>query len=137
MSEGLDAADVLAIHDLLFRYCKHSDDGNFAEFAELLADADLFAQGKLVASKDPAFIRERFSATPRPEGCGRRHVTTNIIVEADGAGGASVTSYFVYTETLAGGQPRILQCGVYDDKFGKRDGAWRFIERRIAIDGAA
>ena len=136
MGENIDAADVLAIHDQLFRYSKLTDDGNFAELSQLLADADLFAQGNLIASKNPAFILERFSAAPRPEGSGRRHVTTNIIFEPDGAGGAAVTSYYVYTETLAGGQPRIVQCGTYEDKFRKDGGAWRFTERRILTDGA-
>jgi hypothetical protein len=39
-------------------------------------------------------------------------------------------------ETPSGGQPRILACGVYRDRFAKVAGVWRFTERRIYGDGA-
>jgi len=137
MDEKLSVEDILAIQELIARYAYHADEGEHEAVSQLLACADLYAQGVLIASKDAALLKQKFSAHPRPEGVGRRHVTTNIIIDRLGSDTAAATSCFIWTEAAPGSPPRMLQCGVYRDRFQKLEGAWRFTERRAITDGVA
>ena len=135
MAEKLSIGDVLEIQELIALYAYYADDGDTEAFSQLFAHADLWVQGTLMASKDAALLKKRFSRTPRVEGGGRRHVTTNVIVKRLGPGLAAASSCFAWIETGPAQAPRILQCGVYNDRFEKVDGAWRFSERRAVSDG--
>jgi hypothetical protein len=135
VAEKLTTEDVLAIHEQIARYALYADEGDIEAVGDLMADTDLYAQGVLIVSKDAALIKKKFAATVRPEGAGRRHITTNIIVDALGPDLAAATSYFAWTEVIPGQKPHLLQCGVYRDKFKKTAVGWRFIERRAFSDG--
>jgi hypothetical protein len=135
MVEKLSVQDVLDIQDLVARYAYYTDERDFDALADLLAHADFYAQGTLVASKDAARIRHIFAAFPRAEAVQRRHITTNVIVQSSGPDTAAASSCFIWTEVTAGEAPRILQCGVYRDRFENVGGAWRFVERRAISDG--
>ena len=135
MAEKLSIGDVLEIQELIALYAYYADAGDAEGFSQLLAHADLWVQGALLVSKNAARLKKQFAATPRVEGGGRRHVTTNIIVKRQGPGLASSTACFAWIESGPGKPPRILQCGVYSDRFEQVDGAWRFTERRAVSDG--
>jgi hypothetical protein len=137
MSDRFGVEDTLAIQELIARYALYADEGDHEAVGRLLAHTDLYAQGRLIASSDPALITQRFAATPRPEGVGRRHVTTNVIVTRLGPDLAAATSYFVWTESAPAAPPRMLQCGIYRDRFERVGGEWRFRERRAETDGMA
>jgi len=69
----------------------------------------------------------------RPAGA-TRHVITNLWVEQHDEDTATV----VYYLTLVSGReqpPRIVATGVYRDDVVRRDGAWRWRERSLELDG--
>lgn len=136
MASSLDITDILAIHERIARYSLLADQGDAIGMGDLLAHAEFSMNGRVIVSRDREAVVATFS-NPRSGGPGRRHVTTNIIVEATGPDSASSTCYFLYTQTLAGAEPRLLQTGMYEDRFSKVDGSWRFVERRIVSDGQA
>ena len=64
-----------------------------------------------------------------------KHVTTNVIIEADEEAGTAVSrAYF----TVLQARPRLplqpITSGRYSDRFERRDGQWRFAERRVRVD---
>ena len=69
-------------------------------------------------------------ATPRT-----KHVTTNLAIEVDeGAGTATSRSYFTALQALPDLALQPIVSGRYFDRFERRDGHWRFVERRVRTD---
>lgn len=133
----MDAIDYFAIQNLLNSYPYALDTGNFDAVGQLLADADVYSGGALMASKDPAAIARAFrdwvivydDATPRT-----RHYLANMIIDADGPNRAIAKSYvMVFQQTpLFPLQPVIG--GDYLDRLEKVAGRWRISERRMGND---
>jgi 3-phenylpropionate/cinnamic acid dioxygenase small subunit len=64
-----------------------------------------------------------------------KHVTTNVIVEVDEeAGTAAARSYVTVFQARPGLALQAIMSGRYQDRFERRDGHWRFAERRVRID---
>jgi 3-phenylpropionate/cinnamic acid dioxygenase small subunit len=71
-----------------------------------------------------------------PDGTPRtRHVTTNLIIEADeDAGTAASRSYFTVFQQVGDFPLQAVASGRYRDRFERRDGAWRFASREVSTD---
>ena len=64
-----------------------------------------------------------------------KHLTTNLIVDADeGTGRAAARSYVTVFQARPGLALQAIMSGRYQDRFERRDGHWRFTERRVRID---
>jgi hypothetical protein len=64
-----------------------------------------------------------------------KHLVTNIIVEVDEeAGTAAARSYVTALQALPDLPLQPIVSGRYHDRFERRDGRWRFVERRVHID---
>lgn len=116
-AEGrIEFEDYLAILELLYGYADR-------------IDASLDTEVPGLARPDPekrAWIVYPDTGTPKSH-----HMTTNIAIHPDGPGRAEGYSYFTVfqaTETLPL-QPIIT--GYYHDRFEKKNGAWRFAERKV------
>ena len=60
------------------------------------------------------------------------HRTTNIAIEVDEEAGTSVSrSYFTALQALPGMVLQPIVSGRYLDRFERRDGQWRFVERHV------
>jgi 3-phenylpropionate/cinnamic acid dioxygenase small subunit len=125
-----------AIENLIATYAELVDDGDFAGLGTLLADATFTGSGAPVSG--PAAIEKMFrdtvivydDGTPRT-----KHVTTNVIIEADEeAGTAASRAYFTVLQALPGLPLQPIASGRYRDRFEHRDGQWRFAERRVRVD---
>ena len=124
------------IRNLLGRYCEHMDAGDFAVLAELFADATLADENGNVFAAGADEVRamwERqtilYDGRPRT-----RHVTANPVITVDDDAATCTSSYVVFqgTDNLTL-QPIVT--GRYADTFARDDsGAWRFRQRRYAID---
>lgn len=119
-----------------------------AEYAELVDGGDLAGVGRLFA--DGVFIG---SDGTRHQGSGAvekmlrnrtivhsdgtlrtHHVTTNIRIEIDEqAGTAAGRSYLTIFQEAAGLPLQPIAAGRYQDLFVRRNGTWRFAERRINV----
>jgi 3-phenylpropionate/cinnamic acid dioxygenase small subunit len=125
-----------AIENLIATYAELVDDGDFAGLGALLADATFTGSGAPVSGPDA--IEKMFAdtlivyddGTPRT-----KHVTTNVIIEADEEAGTAVSrAYFTVLQARPGLPLQPIASGRYRDRFERRDGQWRFAERRVRVD---
>ena len=123
------------IRNLLFTYAARMDAGEFSGVADLFADATYRGGG--AAFRGAGQLREVLEATvvlydgvPRT-----KHLTTNVIVDVDGAGEtAQVGSYFTVLQALDDFPLQTIVAGRYEDRFVRRDGIWRFDDRLVVME---
>jgi hypothetical protein len=108
-------------------YAELVDDGDFAGLGAMLADATFTGSGAPVSG--PNAIEKVFrgmlivydDGTPRT-----RHVTTNVVIEADAEAGTAVSRvYFTVLQALPGLALQPIVSGRYRDRFECCDGRWR------------
>ncbi len=64
-----------------------------------------------------------------------KHVTTNVIIEVDEDAGTAVSrSYFTVLQALPDLALQPIAGGRYHDRFERRGGWWRFVERHVHTD---
>lgn len=126
------------IRNLLGRYCELMDAGDFAGLAALFADGTLaddrgnvFATG---AAEMQAMWEQQthvYDGSPRT-----RHITANPVIDVDEAAGtATCSSSYVVFQGVDGFAFQPIVSGRYNDRFAlDSTGAWRFAERRYAVD---
>ncbi|HUY21419.1 MAG TPA: nuclear transport factor 2 family protein [Acidimicrobiales bacterium] len=137
MTTADDGQSARVIENLIARYAELVDGGDFGGLGSLLADAHFGGEGdNVVAGREAiektfrAMVRTYEDGTPRT-----KHVTTNIIVEVDDdAGSATSRSYVTVFQALPGLPLQPIVAGRYRDRFERRDGRWRFVERRFTTD---
>lgn len=130
--------DATSIGNLIARYAELVDAGDFDGVADLLCDAGIGdgTSGPLLRGRQA--IAAMFTATTRryPDGTPKtKHVTTNLILDIAGdVGEASARSYWTVLQAVEGLPLQPILAGKYHDRFERRDGTWRFAERRYLID---
>ncbi|MFE3830321.1 nuclear transport factor 2 family protein [Streptomyces sp. NPDC059092] len=124
-----------AVGNLIARYAELVDDGDFAGLGDLFADATLTAGGEPVSGRDAVeklchdMMIVYADGTPRTQ-----HVTTNVTIEVDEQANTAVSrSYVTVLQALPGLPLQPIAGGRYHDRFERRDGQWRFAERRLRI----
>ncbi|WP_235437839.1 nuclear transport factor 2 family protein [Kitasatospora griseola] len=131
--DDLPAPGRRAVENLIARYAELVDAGDFAGLGVLLAEAVFTGSGEPVSGREA--IERMFrdllivyaDGTPRTQ-----HMTTNFAVEVDEeAGTAAARSYVTVFQSLPGLPLQPVVCGRYHDRFERRDGQWRFTERRF------
>ncbi|HET7311556.1 MAG TPA: nuclear transport factor 2 family protein [Mycobacteriales bacterium] len=127
-----------AIRNLLGRYCELMDAGHFAGLAELFAHATLADEHGTVFATGSAEVQRMWDAqTILYDGSPRtRHVTANPVIDLDeGTGIAEVSSSYVVFQQTDGLPLQPIITGRYFDVFTRHeDGAWRWTQRRYAVD---
>ena len=131
------ARDVIAA--LVYAYAERIDGGDFEGVAELLADAEVTAEGtdRRWRGRDQVLrlyesgTRRHADGTPRT-----KHVTTNLVVDVDEVSGtATARSYYTVLQAVPGElalQP--IVAGRYRDRFERVRGSWRFAGRHLVVD---
>jgi 3-phenylpropionate/cinnamic acid dioxygenase small subunit len=133
----LHAVDLIALQNLVYRYCWHLDHGDFDAMAALFSDAVVHLDPAGTFDRDPAgiaavyrtYVKLHADGTPRT-----RHVTTNLILDPVGEDEVRSNSsvvVFQQADTL-GLQPIIVTRN--HDRFVRVDGTWRFAERSIEMN---
>jgi hypothetical protein len=123
-----------AIESLIYLYAERLDAGDLAAVAALFTHATYRSdRGGHYAGRDAvlAVLRRRVrlhDGVPRT-----KHVTTNVVVEVDGAA-ATARSYFTVLQAADGVPLQPIIAGRYHDRFELADGAWRFADRLILVD---
>jgi 3-phenylpropionate/cinnamic acid dioxygenase small subunit len=130
--------DVLEIQGLIARYAELVDDGDFEGLGELLSDAVLGPQGQSAEFGGRAGVIRMYSSTVRIYENGTpmtKHVTTNVQVEVDQSRESAVArSYFTVFQATRLLPLQPIVAGRYRDRFERRDGRWRFTERRFSTE---
>ena len=125
-----------AIENLIATYAALVDDADFAGVGALLADATFTGGAGSVSGRDAIekMLQDRLivhdDGTPRT-----KHVTTNVAIEVDEEAGTAVSrSDFTVLQALPDLALQPIVSGRYHDRFERRDGRWRFVERRVQSD---
>jgi 3-phenylpropionate/cinnamic acid dioxygenase small subunit len=123
---------VLAIHELLYRYAELVDAGDFDGVGALLARGSFAG----VAGAEP--IAKLFAATtkryPQHGNTPRtRHLVLNPIVEIDGDT-ASARSTFCVVQATATVPLQPIVVGRYSDTFGRDASGWYFTARQVDVE---
>jgi uncharacterized protein (TIGR02246 family) len=129
--EGVSAAsfaDDLAIRRLLAEYCHLADDGDYAGLADQFTDDGVFVFGDRVTTGRAA-IQTWLAALPAERR--GKHLTTNSVVDIDGAVARVVSDFVFFVKSGEAVVPELV--GRYHDDLRRdNDGGWRF-HRREAI----
>ncbi|MEX2253905.1 MAG: nuclear transport factor 2 family protein [Acidimicrobiia bacterium] len=128
-----------AIEHIVYGYAERIDLGDIAGVAELFAHArykgggpdDPGVEGAAPVQQILETMVCRYDdGTPRT-----KHVTTNLIIDADDdAGTATARSYYTVFQQLEGFPLQPIIAGRYHDAFTRVDGEWRLSERVIFCD---
>ena len=135
-----DLADArFAISDLVLTYAERIDLGDFDGLADLFTHAEVTAEGTDFVQRGRDDVLAMFSNSTRryPNGTpNTKHVTTNLIVEVDLAGGTAMgRSYFTVFQAVPGSLPlQPVISGRYRDRFELAGGSWRFAARHMIVD---
>ena len=128
-----------AVTELVFTYAERIDAGDFEGLADLFANATVTAEGGPAVRGRDEFLAMMTAWTRRYPDDGTpksKHVTTNLIIDADDdAGTATCRSYFTVLQAVPGTLPlQPVIAGRYRDRFERVDGGWRFASRHMIID---
>ena len=125
-----------AIERLISTYAELVDDGDFAAVGRLLADATFTGGAGEVRGGDAIEKMLRDNVIVYDDGTPRtRHVTTNLAIELDEEAGTALSrAYFTALQALPDLPLQPIVSGRYYDRFERRDGQWRFVERRVRTD---
>jgi|SRR5580704_879746 3-phenylpropionate/cinnamic acid dioxygenase small subunit len=136
MSPGDQDSSYRAIESLIATYAELVDDGDFAAVGLLLADAAFSGGAGSVSGRGAIEKMLRDNVIVYDDGTPRtKHVTTNLAIEVDErAGTASSRSYFTALQVLPDLPLQPIVSGRYYDRFERRNGQWRFVERRVQTD---
>ncbi len=125
------------IEALVFGYAERMDSGDFAGVGALF-DGATYRSGEGPALEGTAAVEGALrrlvilhaDGTPRT-----RHLTTNLVVEVEPSGDAArARSSFCVLQALEGFPLQAIVAGRYQDRFARRDGAWRFAERHVTVE---
>ncbi|KRB74939.1 hypothetical protein ASE01_16300 [Nocardioides sp. Root190] len=130
-----------AVERLLYAYADAVDAGDLAGVGTLFGDGRVCAgtpDGPVTLAEGSTAVEAFYRSMVRLYDDGTphtRHVTTNLTLDVDEAGGtasaSSTYTVFQATESLAL-QPIIV--GRYRDTFRRREGAWTFESRTMTTD---
>ena len=125
-----------AIENLIATYAELVDDGDFAGVGTLLADATFTGGAGSVSGRDAIEKMLRNSLIVYDDGTPRtKHVTTNVAIEVDEEAVTAVSrSYFTALQALPDLALQPIVSGRYQDRFERREGQWRFVERGVRTD---
>ena len=125
-----------ALENLIATYAELVDGGDFRGVASLLADATFTGAAGSVSGQEAIEKMLRDSLIVYDDGTPRtKHATTNIAIEVDEEAGTAVSrSYFTVLQALPGLALQPIVSGRYQDRFERRDGQWRFVERHVRSD---
>jgi hypothetical protein len=128
-----------AIEHIVYGYAQRIDLGDYTGVAELFAQARYRGGGyddpgvegsQAVLEILEGMVRRYDDGTPRT-----KHVTTNLVIDADDEGGTATSrSYFTVLQAVKGFPLQPIISGRYHDTFARVDDEWRLTERVILCD---
>jgi 3-phenylpropionate/cinnamic acid dioxygenase small subunit len=131
----MEFSDYLQIQNLLHRYAHLIDQADFDGVGELFAYADVYMPGDAgIYRKDPVGLANMFRrwnrVYPDTGTLRTRHITTNLVLEADGKDRARAHCYVLVVQATPEFPLQPVIAGTYEDRFERVGGIWRFAERR-------
>jgi SnoaL-like domain len=143
----MDNDDYRAITNIVARFALHLDSHDYAAVAELFSDMTYRSPGidyEVSGTEDLAVfyervlteMNERWAGDPEDAlTVGHKHVFTNLIVEIDEPRTSATCNYYGTVFSFSDKKPyQPRWSGRYYDRFERRDGDWRIVERTQVTD---
>ena len=128
----LNLEDKITIQELITKYNLAIDNKRLDEWINTWTDDGIWtttfgeAKGKSELKKMINQITNEFAS-------GKRHFSTNIIIEETQNNMASANSYLTVIEAYK--SPQVVASGTYSDILKKNNtGEWKFFQRKLDID---
>lgn len=122
--------DIESVRKTIARYCKGIDDKDIDALAALFAaDAQVTVSPWGLSASGHAAVVD-FYAQSFHDSKATRHYLSNAVIEPDGQGYRS----HCYFQNAVDSPPQSLRgWGIYEDRFIREDGAWKFLNKRIEV----
>ena len=127
--------DEFQLRKLVHCYCRAVDRGDLATLRELYHHDAGDAHGAFSTGSVDDFLGELAAARPYIRSMQHHITTVNFAISGDSAEG-EIYTIAIHTLAGSGRDVDLVVGGRYLDKYEKRDGTWKFIERTIVTDSA-
>lgn len=127
--------DEHALRKLVHLYCRAVDRGDLETLRDLYHQDVEDQHGAFSSGSVDAFLHRLAASRPHLRSTQHHVTTTNFAISDDVAEGEI---YSIATHTFADkrGETEVIVGGRYLDKYEKRHGTWKFLERSIVTDWA-
>jgi ketosteroid isomerase-like protein len=127
--------DEFQLRKLVHAYCRAVDRGDLATLRELYHHDAVDAHGAFSTGTVDDFLGELAAARPYIRSMQHNITTVNFAIDGTSAEGEI---YTIATHTFGAGDRDVdvVVGGRYLDKYEKRDGTWKIVERTIVTDWA-
>lgn len=124
--------DKITIQELIATYNIALDNKNIDEWTNTWTDegkwSTIFGE-----AKGKTELKNMINQVMNEFASGKRHLSTNIIIEGASNNMASAKSYLIVTEAKK--TPEVVASGTYSDILKKNNsGEWKFFQRKLDID---
>ena len=124
--------DKLTIQELIATYNIAVDNKNIDEWTNTWTDDGTWSTTFGEAKGKPE-LKNMIEQVTNEFASGKRHLSTNIIIESVPNNKASARSYLIVTEAKR--TPEVVASGTYSDSLVKdANGKWKFVQRKLDID---
>jgi len=127
--------DEHALRKLAHAYCRAVDRGDMAALRELYHPDAVDAHGGFSTGAVEGFFEQLVASRPYIRAMQHHITTANFVIEGNTAEG-EVYSLAVHTFAGRSRDTDLVIGGRYLDKYEKRDGTWKLLERTIVTDWA-
>lgn len=127
--------DEHALRKLVHAYCRAVDRGDMAALRKLYHPDAVDAHGSFSTGSVEGFFKQLAASRPYLKTMAHNITTANFVIDGNSAEGEI---YNIAVHTFAGKSrdTDLVIGGRYLDKYEKRDGTWKLLERTIVTDWA-
>jgi len=132
ISSTITVADKIIIQELIAKHNIALDNKNIDEWTDTWTDDGVWST-PFGEAKGKTELKNMINQVTNEFASGKRHLSTNIIIEDAPNNMASAQSYLIVTEAKK--TPEVVASGTYIDTLKKdANDKWKFVQRRLEID---
>ena len=122
------------IENLIYQYARHMDRGDFSAVAELFSIATYRSANGATFTGVAELKKVLESVVKLYQGLPHTlHTTTNVEIRRN-SGKAEADAYFTVYQQLDDFPLQVIVAGRYEDRFVRRAGKWRFVDRLVSME---
>ncbi|HEX2409247.1 MAG TPA: nuclear transport factor 2 family protein [Nitrososphaeraceae archaeon] len=128
----INTGDRITIQELMAKYNLALDNKNLDEWINTWADDGVWTT-TFGEAKGKTELKNMIDQVTNEFASGKRHVSTNIVIEDSQNNMANARSYLTVIEAKK--TPEVVASGTYSDIIKKNNnGEWKFVQRKLDID---
>ena len=131
-SSTITIEDKIIIQELIAKHNIDLDNKNIDDWTNSWTDDGVW-NTPFGEAKGKTDLKNMITQVTNEFASGKRHLSTNIIIESVPNNKASAQSYLIVTEAKR--TPEVVASGTYSDSLVKdANGKWKFVQRKLDID---